>query len=141
PGPQNIITLFLKARRKGRAVLQFAPPATRSEPVFLMRKDQDLREVAGIRFVGGLTVNVQEPAVPAHKLAVSPSSLEFGFETREPPSLKLLRLSNLGSSDLLVPSITTTIPDFFKTDFTSPFEIPALSFAELPVRFCPKRVG
>jgi hypothetical protein len=143
-GEQSLMSLFLRARREGEAQLDFEPSSS-----LFNAADQ---EVAGVRFVGGVTVEVNASGggPPGQKIGFSPEVLDFGRVALGESSRKRLRISNFGFSDLELRDVTPTRPEFtsfFGTgcDETQPgvgcFTVPPFGFVELMVEFSPTQHG
>jgi hypothetical protein len=138
-GEARVLSLKLRARRPGTAMLDFAAVAERAAPTLL---DASGNPVAGVSFVGGGQVTVEATGAESagQRIGFAPPLLEF--EDRPPgvAAKARLRLSNFGYSDLRVLDVTSTRPEFV-TFFTSPFTIPPFGSVELPVRFAPFAPG
>jgi hypothetical protein len=138
-GPQSLMSLIFRARREGRARLDFAPAAGASRPALF---DAVGSEVLGVSFIGGATVEVDtsDADVPGQKIGVAPAGLKFGNIAPNPKARKNLRISSFGFSDLEIQGVVSELPEY-SSFFTEPFTIAPYGFVELTVEFFPQRNG
>lgn len=135
-GPMTLLALFFRARSEGETALSFAP-FQRAGPALL---DAAGQPVAGVSFGIGAMVQVTSAAGSPGGKVGAPAVLRFDHVTVGSFSRRLLRLSNFGSSDLMVRNVTTTTSEF-ATYFTGPFELPAYGYVDLTVEFTPEGHG
>ena len=137
-GMRPLMNLIFRSRRVGTATLGFAP-FEESEPTLLDTEDET---VDGVTFEGSLavTVNPFGESLPGQKIGFFPGRLEFGDVDPGARVRQKLRISNFGFSDLRVPEIGVSHPEF-SSFFSSAFSIPPFGFVRLVVEFSPERLG
>ena len=135
-GPEDLMSLFLRALKVGSSPLEFIP-FNRGSPALV---DLSGFEVSGVSFAQGVEVLVDPaPGAPPGRLSAAPDPLSFGPVRSGATARRILRLSNFGFSDLEILDVTSM--NEFGTYFTEPFSIPPLSFVELTIVFKPAGLG
>jgi hypothetical protein len=137
-GLQPLLSLFLRARRDGEAVLEFAGRDDQTPPAILTASG---RQVSVI-FQGGARIAVASANSDARgqRIGAAPLPLDFGLVAIGSSTQRMLRISNFGFSELTVTGVVSELPEV-TTLFSSAFTVPPFGFVELPVIFSPALDG
>jgi hypothetical protein len=138
-GPQSLLDLVFKGNKAGEAVLRF-------ESSRLFQVDNcslpEGCEVTDVEFQSGVQVSIANTGSgpPGQRLQLSPSVLDYGHISAGESSRRVLRVSNLGFSDLEIKTATSSLPEF-RTALNSPTTIVPFSFVQIPIAFTPTSAG
>lgn len=136
-GLESLVSLFFRYRRAGLLKLDFEP-FNLPLPALLDSSNR----VSGIGFAGDVVVTVTSAsgAGSGQRIGLFPAVLDFGSVPVGDFSQGILRISNLGNSELRVTGVTGALPEF-ATFYYEPFTVSPFGFVELTVSFAPTMEG